>query len=162
MRFPCLITRATDTPSQCVIRTAFPRQQWLCERAWMLRYTYRLLVVHCIVIVNAKKPSEVKVEICYGCGWLQRGNSCLHFDPSVFYVTRAYQFFFAAHPVVYILHYRAKRYVCWPGKESRRIVFVSGDGQTCSKLAVNPSLTRCLRLGLPGHIAVHNTWSSLQ
>jgi len=31
------ISKATDTHSQCVIRIAFPRHQWLGERALMLR-----------------------------------------------------------------------------------------------------------------------------
>jgi hypothetical protein len=33
MEFVCLITRATDTHPEHVIRTAFPRQQWLYESA---------------------------------------------------------------------------------------------------------------------------------
>jgi hypothetical protein len=37
MRFACWITKATDTHSDYVIFIAFPRQQWLLERASMLR-----------------------------------------------------------------------------------------------------------------------------
>jgi hypothetical protein len=33
MRFACWITKATDTHSEYVILIAFPRQQWLRERA---------------------------------------------------------------------------------------------------------------------------------
>jgi hypothetical protein len=33
MRFACCVTKATDAHSECVILIAFPRQQWLCERA---------------------------------------------------------------------------------------------------------------------------------
>jgi hypothetical protein len=40
MRTACWITKATDTDSEDVILTAFPRQQWLRERAFMSRYTY--------------------------------------------------------------------------------------------------------------------------
>jgi hypothetical protein len=40
MRFACWIAKATDTHSQYVILIAFTRQQWLRERALMLRYTY--------------------------------------------------------------------------------------------------------------------------
>jgi hypothetical protein len=40
MRFACWITKATDTHSEYVIRIAFQRQQWLRERASMLRYVY--------------------------------------------------------------------------------------------------------------------------
>ena len=40
MRFACWMTKATDTHSEYVVLTAFPLQQWLRERAPMLRYTY--------------------------------------------------------------------------------------------------------------------------
>jgi hypothetical protein len=33
MRFACWVTKATDTHSEYVPLTAFPRQQWLRERA---------------------------------------------------------------------------------------------------------------------------------
>jgi hypothetical protein len=36
----CWITKATHTHSEYVILIAFPLQQWLHERASMLRYTY--------------------------------------------------------------------------------------------------------------------------
>jgi len=35
-----LAPKAAKTHSQCVILIAFPQQQWLYERASMLRYTY--------------------------------------------------------------------------------------------------------------------------
>jgi len=40
MRFACWIPKATDTHSEYVILSVFPLQQWLHERASMLRYTY--------------------------------------------------------------------------------------------------------------------------
>jgi len=40
MRYACWTTNATDTHSEYVIHIAFPLQQWLHERASMLRYTY--------------------------------------------------------------------------------------------------------------------------
>ena len=42
MFLACRITKATDTNSEHVIGLLidFPRQQWLRERASMLRYTY--------------------------------------------------------------------------------------------------------------------------
>jgi hypothetical protein len=46
MRFACWITRATDTHSECVILIAFRRQQWLRERASVLRYTYIASLVY--------------------------------------------------------------------------------------------------------------------
>jgi hypothetical protein len=48
MRFACWITKATDTHSEYVILIAFPRLQWLRERATMLRYTY----IACLVLCN--------------------------------------------------------------------------------------------------------------
>ena len=33
MRFACWISKATNTHSECAILIAFPRQQWLRERA---------------------------------------------------------------------------------------------------------------------------------
>ena len=40
IRFAWWTTRAANTHSEYVILIAFPRQQWLRERAPMLRYTY--------------------------------------------------------------------------------------------------------------------------
>jgi len=40
MRIACWITTATDIHSEYVILIAFPRQQCLCERSLMLRYTH--------------------------------------------------------------------------------------------------------------------------
>ena len=40
MRFARWINEAADTHSEHVILIAFPRQQWLRERASMLGYTY--------------------------------------------------------------------------------------------------------------------------
>jgi hypothetical protein len=40
MRFACGITKQTDTHSEYVTLIAFPRQNWLRERASILRYTY--------------------------------------------------------------------------------------------------------------------------
>jgi len=39
MRVACWIPKATDTHSEFVIRFAFPRRQWLSERASMSRHT---------------------------------------------------------------------------------------------------------------------------
>jgi hypothetical protein len=39
MRFACWMTKATDIHSEYVILIACRRQQWLSERAPMLRYT---------------------------------------------------------------------------------------------------------------------------
>ena len=47
MRFACWITTATDTHSQRVIVIAFPRQEWLRERASDLRNNY----IKCLILV---------------------------------------------------------------------------------------------------------------
>ena len=46
MRIACWITKVTNIHSDYVIIMALPQQQWLHERASMLRYTY----VACLVI----------------------------------------------------------------------------------------------------------------
>ena len=40
MRIGCWIPKARNTPSECVILIAFPLQQWLHKRVFVLRYTY--------------------------------------------------------------------------------------------------------------------------
>jgi hypothetical protein len=50
MRIVCWITKATNTPSEYVIIINFPRQQWLCEHASILRYTH----IACHVIFHRK------------------------------------------------------------------------------------------------------------
>jgi hypothetical protein len=48
MRFASTITKATDTHSQYVILIVFPRQQWLRERASVLRYSYnKHILLYC-------------------------------------------------------------------------------------------------------------------
>ena len=56
MRFACWITKATNTHSECVIFIAFPWQQWLHERASMLRYTY----IACLVCLNSQWNSRLQ------------------------------------------------------------------------------------------------------
>jgi hypothetical protein len=46
MRFPCWITKATDTHSEYVILIAFPQLQWLRERSSLFRYTYMAFLVN--------------------------------------------------------------------------------------------------------------------
>jgi hypothetical protein len=41
----CRIPKATNTHSQYVTLTAFPLQQWLQERASLLRYTYNVCLL---------------------------------------------------------------------------------------------------------------------
>ena len=50
MRIACWIPKATYTHSEYVIFIAFPLQQWLHERASMLRYTYIAFVCVCVCV----------------------------------------------------------------------------------------------------------------
>ena len=52
MRFACWITKTPDTHSEYVILIPFPLQQWLRERASMLRYTYNAFLVSKIFRFN--------------------------------------------------------------------------------------------------------------
>jgi len=45
MRIACWIPKPTNTPSEYIIRIAFPLQQWLHERTSVLRYTYIVCIV---------------------------------------------------------------------------------------------------------------------
>jgi hypothetical protein len=40
LRIGCWVPKATDTHSECVILIVFPLQQWLQERASVLRHIY--------------------------------------------------------------------------------------------------------------------------
>jgi hypothetical protein len=63
MRFACRITKATDTHSEYVILFAFPRQQWLHERATVLRYTYiTCLVFYPMAVSVILRGKEMSVE----------------------------------------------------------------------------------------------------
>jgi len=74
MRIACWITNATNTHSEYVILIAYPLQQWLHERALVLRYMYiacrvsspvrkHSLVIterHCFHFTSIKKPHRTK------------------------------------------------------------------------------------------------------
>ena len=49
MRIACWIPKATNTDSEYVILIALPLQQWLHERASVLRYTYVTCFIYCLV-----------------------------------------------------------------------------------------------------------------
>ena len=79
MRIACWITKATDTPLGYVIIIPFPPQQWLRERAPLLRYTYipslatKLISnVMCVSInkqlINFEKRLGVLSRLCQGKG----------------------------------------------------------------------------------------------
>jgi hypothetical protein len=55
IRFACWITKTANTHSEYVIHTAIPRQQWLHERASVLRYSFiaflvRMLGLHGLLV----------------------------------------------------------------------------------------------------------------
>jgi hypothetical protein len=50
MRFVCGVTKATNTHSQYVILIAFPRQQWLRERALILHLYVSYLSYHLYIL----------------------------------------------------------------------------------------------------------------
>ena len=52
MRCACWVSKATNTHSEYVILIDFPLQQWLNERAAMLRYTYIACLVKHIFFVT--------------------------------------------------------------------------------------------------------------
>ena len=52
MHIACWIPKATSTHSQYVVLIAFPLQQWLNQRASVLRYTY----VACLVLPCSQQP----------------------------------------------------------------------------------------------------------
>jgi hypothetical protein len=57
MRFACWIPKATDTHTEYEILIAFPLQQWLDERASMLRYTY----IACLVFLDFALVPKVQL-----------------------------------------------------------------------------------------------------
>jgi hypothetical protein len=69
MCFACWINKATDTHLSYVIVTAFPRQQWLRERASILRYRYTASLV---LRTNCKKhilKPTTWIYSCYTAKW---------------------------------------------------------------------------------------------
>jgi hypothetical protein len=67
MRIACWIPKATDTHSEYVILVAFPLQQWLHERASVLRYTFiGCIVTHYIfTLLHIDSIVKYTVEVNY-------------------------------------------------------------------------------------------------
>jgi len=55
MRIACWIPKATNTHPEYIIHIAFPKQQWLRERASMLRYTH----IACLVYISPTQSTCV-------------------------------------------------------------------------------------------------------
>jgi hypothetical protein len=53
IRFACWIPKATNTRLEFIILIAFPLQQWLHDRASLLRYTY----IACLLVFTSSSPS---------------------------------------------------------------------------------------------------------
>jgi hypothetical protein len=64
LHIACWIPKATNTHSQYVIITDFPLQQWLRERAVVLRYTYIACLVSNTFIMT---PGKGKLEMYLSC-----------------------------------------------------------------------------------------------
>ena len=62
MRITCWISKATNTHSEYVILTVFPLQQWLHERASMLRYTY---IAGLVKVRRGLSGQELRMECVY-------------------------------------------------------------------------------------------------
>jgi hypothetical protein len=59
MRFACWINKATDTSLEYVMLIVFPRQQWLRERASILRYTYIAYLIHLIMLLMSGEDHKL-------------------------------------------------------------------------------------------------------
>ena len=65
MRITRWIPRATNTHSKYVILIAFPLQQWLHERASMLRYTYSACLCRRSVTKQKERtPVSIRFSVC--------------------------------------------------------------------------------------------------
>jgi len=62
MRIACWILKATNTHSQYVILIAFPLQQWLQERASLLRYTRSVNKVMRLIQYNSVLTFKLQIE----------------------------------------------------------------------------------------------------
>jgi hypothetical protein len=59
MRIACWIPKATNTHSEYVILIVVPLQQWLHERASMLRYTY----IACLVLSSCTRILDISMHV---------------------------------------------------------------------------------------------------
>jgi hypothetical protein len=65
MRFPCWITKATDTHLEYVILIAILRQQWLRERYPVLRYTY--VYTACVLYISVSSSRSGLLRLRLAC-----------------------------------------------------------------------------------------------
>jgi len=64
MRNACEIPKATNTHSEYVIIIAFPLQQWLRERASVLRYTYVRTLPVLFYVMDVKNVVSITFQNC--------------------------------------------------------------------------------------------------
>jgi len=64
MRIACWINKATNTCSECVILIAFPRQQWLHERASMLCHTSCFVLHVSAIHIDRQAPPVALFFLC--------------------------------------------------------------------------------------------------
>ena len=76
-RIACRIPKATNTHSEYVILIAFPRQQWLCERVTVLRYSCTACAIW--KIFNAEKVKKLKFFMSLICtiSWVYRARNAV-------------------------------------------------------------------------------------
>ena len=65
MRFACWITWATDRHSECVIRIAFPQQQWLWERRLGVTFILLLPVLLKVLLEVSLTLTTVQMKRIY-------------------------------------------------------------------------------------------------
>jgi len=68
MRIACWIPKATNTHTGYVILIVFPLQQWLHERASMLRYTYIACLALIWLTIN-ETHDKIQVSVLFQCLW---------------------------------------------------------------------------------------------
>ena len=92
MRIACWIPKATNTRTGCAKLTAFPLQQWLYERASMLRYTYSTLPVFFDFMFELNAPFvyyiyQLPLHVSSNIVLIIRRIHCIHTASGSLYVT---------------------------------------------------------------------------
>jgi hypothetical protein len=77
MRFACWITKATDAHSEYIILSSFPLQQWLRQRALMLRYTWAYIACRVICPIRWLR---IKAETCCSLEYKHCPNTVVIYD----------------------------------------------------------------------------------
>jgi len=102
-RIACWIPKAKNTHSEYVIRFAFPLQQWLHERASMLRYTY----IACLVYFSFFNfppflfPFFLPLIFPFFLDSFLTSQDFFHEEIKWFYVVNSYRYHFVLPVVLY-------------------------------------------------------------